>query len=145
MADYGYFHCPGDANAITAFQNLDVRHLRGKRLNGYWWLKDPQLQLLRTIAFTDSTGSTWTVPAGFVFNGNSVPWFLWWLCPPEHSDALAASCVHDMLCTAPYPCSSGTAARVYWEALRANGMYRWGAFRNWFAVRFCGPRFKPGE
>ena len=71
-AQYGYFHRPGNTNQIMAFQNLDVRHLRGRRLNGYWWLKDPQLQLLRTIEFTDSTGSTWTVPAGFMELGESL-------------------------------------------------------------------------
>ena len=141
-SDFGYFHIPGDKNSPLSFQNLDIRHRQGGRMNGCWWLKNPQLELLKTIEFTDRTGTTWRVPAGFTFNGNSVPWCLWWLCPPEHSNALAASCVHDMLCV-DRPCSSKTAARVYWEALRANRMYSWGAWRNWFAVRFFGPRFKP--
>lgn len=115
----------------------------------FWWIKNPQYKLLKSIAFRDSTGTTWEVlgednEVSFVFNGLSVPWVFWPVCPADHPDGLAASCIHDYLCVEK-PCSSITAARVFWEAMRANGFYRWGALRNWIAVRYCGPSFKPKE
>lgn len=114
------------------------RWLRNPR---FWWVKSPQYQLLHSIRFLDSDGTTWEVPEKFIFNGLSVPWIFWPICPADHPNALAASCVHDWMCSPPHPCNSETAARVFWEAMRANHMYKWGAWRNWFFVRWFGPRF----
>lgn len=110
-----------------------------------WWLEDPQFELVEDLCFVDSTKQEWKVEAPFVFNGPSIPPVFVWLIPRSHSGVLAASAVHDMQCTAPYQCNSITASRVFWEAMRANGYYRWGAWRNWFAVRYFGPQFKPGR
>ncbi len=35
------------------------------------------------------------VPAGYVFNGSSIPWPLWWLFPPSYAPAWEAACWHD--------------------------------------------------
>lgn len=35
------------------------------------------------------------VPMGYVFNGSSIPWFLWWLFPPGYTPAWEASAFHD--------------------------------------------------
>jgi len=140
---FGYWNEPNNRERLIPFQLLDIRHFKGKNVGWFWWLRSPVLMLLKPIEFTDRTGQTWTVPKDFHFNANSVPVWAWLVCPPEHPDALAASCLHDWLCTEPYPCSSTTAARIYWEAMRANGYYAFGSWRNWFAVRWFGPRFKP--
>ena len=44
-----------------------------------------------------------TVPAGYVFNGSSVPRLLWWLYPPSYAPAWEASCVHDYCYSHHYP------------------------------------------
>ena len=142
-AQFGYWHIPGDKERMIPFQLLDLRHFKGKPVRWFWWLRRPVLMLLKSIAFTDRTGQTWTVPKDFYFNANSTPIWAWFICPPEHPDAIAASAVHDWLCTEPHPCSSTTAARIYWECMRAQDYYKWGSWRNWFAVRWFGPRFKP--
>lgn len=36
-----------------------------------------------------------TVPAGYVFDGSSVPRYLWWLYPPSFSPAWRGSLIHD--------------------------------------------------
>lgn len=37
----------------------------------------------------------WCVPAGYVFDGSSIPWFLWWLFPPGYDPAWEAAAFHD--------------------------------------------------
>jgi len=42
-------------------------------------------------------GERWyCVPAGYVFDGSSIPWWLWWLFPPTYAPAFEASCWHDI-------------------------------------------------
>jgi len=43
------------------------------------------------------------IPAGYIFNGSSVPRFLWWLYPPSYSPAWEASCIHDYCYSHHYP------------------------------------------
>lgn len=40
-------------------------------------------------------GVQYCVPAGYIFNGSSIPWWLWWLFPPSYAPAWEASCLHD--------------------------------------------------
>lgn len=35
------------------------------------------------------------VEKGFIFNGSSVPWWLWWYYPPSFRPAFRGSCLHD--------------------------------------------------
>lgn len=124
----------------------DVTHLPGKSVGVCWWVKIPQYRLNEPLHFVDPTGFHVVVPSGFVFNGASVPWFLWPICAADHPDVFAASAVHDWLCTpirntTLHLCDSRKAAYVFWCAMRSQGMYPWGAQRNYLAVRWFGPRF----
>jgi hypothetical protein len=150
----GHFADPRTRKPLT-WQAVRADHLPGKRITTVlglpiWWLKMPQYQLTQDILFIDSQGWSIRVPQGFVFNGLSVPWWLWPICPADHADAFAASAVHDWLCTPltlskrskpVYRCHYKRAAQVFHEAMVANGMYAWGARRNYLAVRHVGPRF----
>ena len=138
---YGYFVDP-EANNPLDFQTVHTESLKGKPHRWLWWVKIPQLRLTKEICYVDPLGVFWHVPSGFVFNGLSVPWWAWPICPTNHPDAFAASVIHDFICTKPYPCDFRYGAFVFWAAMRVNGMYAWGAIRNWFFVRFFGPRFK---
>ena len=40
-------------------------------------------------------GVWFLVPAGYIFNGSSIPWWLWWLFPPSFAPAWEASALHD--------------------------------------------------
>lgn len=37
----------------------------------------------------------WRVPAGYVFDGASIPWWLWWAFPPNYEPAWQAAAFHD--------------------------------------------------
>lgn len=65
---------------------LRLEHLDGRR-----WL------VLEAFAFTTAAGRTFTVPAGFVTDGASVPRPLWWLYPPFGGEYDEAATVHDYL------------------------------------------------
>ncbi|MGE6778271.1 DUF1353 domain-containing protein [Vreelandella titanicae] len=41
-------------------------------------------------------GVWFCVPAGYIFNGSSIPWWLWWLFPPSYAPAWEASALHDL-------------------------------------------------
>lgn len=59
------------------------------------WRTLPRWQLTQDF-IVEVDGERHSVPAGFIFNGSSVPWFLWWLYPPSWPPAWRGSCVHDM-------------------------------------------------
>ena len=118
-ADYGYWHEVDNRDRMIPFQTVDVRCYRRR------------LVLLASIEFTDRTNQTWTVP-------------LWFRFPFATPIAMAPLAVYGWLCTEPYSCSSVTAARIYWECLRANGVRAFAAWRRWAVARWFGPRFKPG-
>lgn len=40
-------------------------------------------------------GVEYTVPAGYIFDGSSIPRIVWWLFPPSYAPAWEASCLHD--------------------------------------------------
>ena len=40
-------------------------------------------------------GEHYTVPAGYIFDGASIPWLLWAVFPPSYSPSWEASCFHD--------------------------------------------------
>lgn len=40
-------------------------------------------------------GEWYLVPKGYIFDGSSIPWWLWWLFPPGYDPAWEASCFHD--------------------------------------------------
>ena len=97
-------------------------------------------RLLLPVVYRDPKGRIWKVPAGFIFNGLSVPRFFWRLTPPYAGRAREASVVHDYLCVIK-PCNSTTAHWVFYWALRANGVGLWTAWTRWAAVRFFGPQW----
>lgn len=133
-------------NEPLDFAYIKVRCLKPSRLQGwrgkvFFWVRTPNFQLLENILFRDTNGNEWLVPKGYVFNGLSVPWELWWLCPPTQGEAFAASAVHDFLCDTK-PVDHKEAAQIFHDAMIANGMYPFGAKRNRLGCCVLGPKFK---
>lgn len=63
-----------------------------------------------------------TVPKGYIFDGSSVPRFLWWLYPPSYTPAWEASCVHDYCYSHYYDrISKKEADRLLYEIMKDNG------------------------
>lgn len=90
-----------------------------------------------TIVFR---GEYYSIPAGALTDGASIPWWLWWLCGhPLQQPRLYAALVHDWL----YDGGDETATRadaddLYRDLLIALGAPRWKAYIEWAALRVFG-------
>jgi hypothetical protein len=70
------------------------------------WLRhdgdDRLMQLRENFTFVASPYNTWTAPAGFIFDGTTIPRALWTIFgDPFIGDYRRAAVIHDLLCT-PY-------------------------------------------
>lgn len=95
----------------------------------------------RPVLYVDPQGGRWHVPAGFRCNGLSVPRFLWRLVHPYEPLTRDASVVHDWICTRPW-ISWARGARVFYQAMRANGVSSRSALIRYLAVLIVGGLFK---
>jgi len=59
-------------------------------------LKNGLAITLDMLVFRDSRGYIWTVPAGFLTDGASIPWFLRWLWSPWDEKTLRPAIIHDL-------------------------------------------------
>lgn len=100
-----------------------------------------QLELVTPLVATRH-GVTWTVPAGFVTDGASVPAIFWPVVSnPYAPSSLRPAILHDWMCrTRTF--SSTFAVDVFHEGLRAEGCAPLRSRAMWLAVRWFGPRFK---
>lgn len=122
---------------ITEFQALDVTE-------GF---QTHTLRLLSPlVVYSGILDATIEVPAGFTFDGESIPLCLQWLAPP-FGDSKRGACVHDWLYrNAGYLDEHGTlcpvrrsqADAVYRELIEAKGLPRWRANIRWAALRLVG-------
>lgn len=87
-----------------------------------------------------------TVPAGFRFDGESIPVALQWLVPP-FGQSKRGACVHDYLYRTRgfhtvagevVPVSRAEADAVYRELIAAKGLPRWRASMRWAVLRLVG-------
>lgn len=86
-----------------------------------------------------------TVPAGFTFDGASVPALFWALIShPMAPSSLRAACLHDWGCVTRYA-DSRTIHATFYAALLADGVAPLRAWLMGKAVAWCGPRFSVAE
>lgn len=145
MPKYGHFVDP-TTDIPLDFQEVSVKHLRGRKLSGWRgrlfpWVEIPRVKTLERIVFQDRDGHRWEVEEGFISDGASVPWWLWSVCHPFQSSVLAAALIHDVICKNRGPVTFWEAARIFWEAMMAQGYYKPRAYGNWAAVVVGGPKF----
>lgn len=89
-------------------------------------------------------GVTWTVPAGFVTDGASIPTVCWPIVGnPYAPSSLRPAILHDWMCRTR-GLSSTFAVNVFYEGLRADGCAWLRSRAMWLAVRWFGPRFTGG-
>lgn len=125
------------AEFITEFSALDVTE-------GY---ETHTLRLLEPLeVYSGVLDAKIKVPAGFKFDGESIPLWLQWLAPP-FGDSKRGACVHDWLYrNAGYideqggfrSVSRSQADEVYRELIEAKGLPRWRANIRWAALRVVG-------
>ena len=126
-----------ESTFITEFKVLDVTEGR----------ETSTLELLEPFkVFSAYLDSFITVPAGFRFDGESIPAALQWLAPP-FGQSKRGACVHDYLYrnhgfphAAGYfvPVSRAQADAVYCELIKAKGLPKWRANMRWGVLRLVG-------
>ena len=79
---------------VHVIQDLWVQRYEGK--DDIPWLssKAPRWEVVRDFK-VELDGTLHTVPEGYVFDGSSIPRFLWAIYPPSYSPAFQGACLHD--------------------------------------------------
>lgn len=83
-------------------------------------------------------GVWYCVPEGYIFDGASIPWWLWWLFPPTYYPAWEASALHDLCYSHLHVRVSKAFADAAFHAIMLyHGANQWiaGAF-HWAVSRF---------
>lgn len=110
------------------------------------WLRQPgkdrDMRLLTDFAFLDSRGVRWDAPAGRVINGASIPEIFWSqvVGTPYVGDYRRATVLHDVACddqTRPHE----EVHRMFYEAMRCDGVPEDRALLMYTAVRLFGPKW----
>jgi hypothetical protein len=101
------------------------------------------MRLVEPFAFRDSSGTDWNVPSGTIINGASIPQILWSLAgSPFTGNYRRASVIHDHYCaTKERPWRA--VHRVFYDAMRADGVGVKQAKIYYAAVYGGGPRWSP--
>jgi hypothetical protein len=95
--------------------------------NGWWLTESPFVVESKVAGIIE-------IPAGFMFNGNSVPRLSWIISPP--SDWLEAGALHDYLYH--YGNDKELADKVYKEVLEALGMGKLRRNFRYFGLKLFG-------
>lgn len=128
---------PRAAEFLTDLRSLDVAE--GMEVNRFQLLDDFRV-------YSAVLGDILTVPAGFTFDGESIPSFVAWLAPP-FGQSKRGACVHDYLYrhsgyyrhTGIFkPVTRKQADAVYHELVTLKGLPAWRATMRWSVLRLAG-------
>lgn len=107
-----------------------VWHTKGTPGRFGWWPgpmaaefhQNGTVTLLRPLVWVDPDGTVWSVPAGFTFDGASIPRVFWPVFGHPLSGRLVrAACVHDWHCV-HQDVPATEAHRRFYHGLRADGV-----------------------
>ena len=106
-----------------------------------WVTDDPRKMVVTSrLTYTDPYHLTWIVRPGQEINGASTGWFLRRLFPAYVGRYRRATVFHDTACEAKLQ-PSWKVHRMFFAAMRYDGVWAWKAWVMWAAVRTFGPRF----
>ena len=104
-------------------------------------LDDNIATLSSDLIYTARNGATYHVPAGFKFDGASIPRFLWSLFSHPFTDGyIRPSALHDWHCLYK-TIDSKLAHRLFYEGLRSERIGFWRAQIMYRVTQIFGPRF----
>lgn len=111
-----------------------------------WLVRNKLMELVEDFAYIDPAGERWEAPKGSRIDGASIPRPLWTIVgDPFDGMYRRASVVHDVACeekTARW----GDVHRMFYYAMRCDGVGHWRALYMFTAVYRFGPRWRaPGE
>jgi hypothetical protein len=98
-------------------------------------------KLTKNFAFKDNEGTMWKVNAPYLTDGASIPSFLWSLVGhPMQTEYFKAALIHDAYCDSMKRSWEKT-HRVFYDAMRAQGLEEGEATTKYWAVHKFGPRW----
>lgn len=101
-----------------------------------------EFMLMADYAYVDASGEVWRAPAGTVVNGASIPSVAWsFVGGPWSGKYRNASVIHDWMCVERLV-DGKTTHRIFYEAMRANGVDDRTALIMYEAVRRGGPQWE---
>lgn len=101
-----------------------------------------EFQLLQDYSYRDNDGTLWTVPAGTVVDGASIPKRVWSVIGGPWSGRYRnAAVIHDWMC-AEQLLNSDFVHKIFYEAMLANGVSAYTAYIMFEAVRRFGPQWE---
>lgn len=110
------------------------------------WLRhegeDRRMQLIAPFAFVDDHGARWVADIGDVIDGASIPPELWAIVgAPFVGDYRRPSVLHDVACAKRIR-TSREVHRMFYDAMRTDGVPAGKALRFYTAVRLFGPSWE---
>jgi len=130
---------PGRRRGTLLFSELRIREAKGQECRRQLWKLEAPLTYSQPVNGNRNSGTTITVPAGFVTDFASVPWPLWPLVPPT-GPWNKASVIHDYLCKHP-KVSRFWADATFRECMYRLGVPAWRRVLMYYAVRCYGALF----
>ena len=108
-------------------------------------LEDPprgrKVKLINDFIFYDKAGRSWRAPRGSIVDGASIPRILWRATGSPYVGLYRrASVIHDVYCENKKRSSRDT-HRVFYEAMRVDGVPKKKALRMYWAVKTFGPKW----
>lgn len=136
--------CTPDVIASLAFRKgefrgpLDVRFMSVVSGDGH---PIEMVQLLAPFSYQDSNGVSWSVPAGFLSDGASIPETLWVMLGGPYSGPYRdAAVIHDFYCYTKERRWEDV-HNVFLEAALNRGTPEWKAQYMYAGILFQGPRW----
>jgi len=110
------------------------------------WMDDSRLMIVvdHEVVYVDRFGFRWVAEMGQLINGASVPWFFRRIFPAYVGKYRRATVIHDVACNRRDRASDDV-HRMFYEAMRCDGVGVIQAWVMWAAVRVFGPSFIAGE
>lgn len=129
--------------AVPTVNLGELLKLDPSRDGGFWRDEADEAKAWATSVLTRSlrfavNGVEYVVPAGFMTDHASVPWFFSWLYPRRGRRYEVAAVVHDFLYSVPTGMDRAAADLVFRAAMRALGVPAYRALILWAAVRVGG-------
>lgn len=109
-----------------------------------------RMKLIQEVTYTDPSGRMWTVPAGYIYDGATIPRSLWSVAGgPFEGKYRDAALFHDIecekghwgICLVP----SAEVHRMFYNAMRCSGVSADQANLMWTAVDKYGPKWEAAQ
>jgi len=123
-------------------QRKNPPYFIGRVITQWLSLESRKMLLTEAFSFVDAHGVIWTAPAGSIIDGASIPRVFWlFIGSPFYGHYRRVSVIHDVYCaTKSRPHKQ--VYRMFYDAIRADGVSKIKAKTMYMALKIGAPRWK---